>query len=89
MLQLPKRIDGGELQAPLEGFEDGWGLYFEEDWHWPSIVFVCAISVLGSLIFGIAWSAKTGDIQSGFTVSAVIIATLSVPLALVVMQDSV
>lgn len=53
-------------------FEFGWGVYFEEGWHWKSIYFVVVVLLAsGSCVFGITWSITRGDIQGGFAVSSV------------------
>lgn len=69
--QIPKR-SWGQLAAPHDKLELGWGLYFEEGWHWRSIYFIFAVPVVaGSLAFGIAWSVLKTDIQGGFTITGV------------------
>jgi hypothetical protein len=69
--QLPKRACG-KLLAPADEVEFGWGVYFEEGWHWKSIYFIVIILLAsGSCVFGITWSVTRGDIQGGFAVSSV------------------
>jgi len=69
--QLPKRVSG-ELLASNDQFQLGWGVCFQEGWHWTSIYFiVVTLFVSGSLAFGIAWSVTKGDIQGGFAISSV------------------
>jgi len=68
--QLPKRACG-QLSYLEDQFVEGWGVCFQEGWHWTSIYFVIVVLlVIGSLVFGITWSATTGDIQSGFSVAS-------------------
>ncbi|KAI1642382.1 uncharacterized protein F4817DRAFT_353065 [Daldinia loculata] len=68
--QLPKRTCG-QLQAPEDRVEFGWGVYFEEGWHWRSIYFVIVVLIAsGSGVFGVTWSITKGDIQGGFAVSS-------------------
>jgi len=69
--QLPKRCVE-ELAAPHDKLEAGWGLYFEEGWHWKTIYFILVVLVItGALVFGITWSIMKLDIQSGFAITAV------------------
>ncbi|KAI1411834.1 hypothetical protein F5Y13DRAFT_190837 [Hypoxylon sp. FL1857] len=63
--QLPKRTSGrlnvlDNERQPIFG----WGVYFEEGWHWESIYFMILILfVTGSLVFGLlgdAWKLAFG-----------------------------
>ncbi|KAI0122409.1 hypothetical protein F4814DRAFT_408647 [Daldinia grandis] len=68
--QLPKRTCG-QLQAPEDRVEFGWGVHFEEGWHWRSIYFVIVVLIAsGSGVFGVTWSITKGDIQGGFAISS-------------------
>ncbi|EAQ85497.1 hypothetical protein CHGG_09511 [Chaetomium globosum CBS 148.51] len=50
--QLPKRACG-QLTALHEESALGWGLYFEEGWHWRSIYFITVVLIVtGSLLPG-------------------------------------
>jgi hypothetical protein len=43
-----------------------WGLHFERGYDKHIIFFLCTVQVLFSVVFGIVWSVKRGDIQGGF-----------------------
>jgi hypothetical protein len=83
--QLPKRK--GRLEASNELEETGWGLHIEESWHMRSIYFLVILLVLFSLIFGIVWSAKKGDIQGAFAISSFVMTLGSLLLGYVVIRD--
>jgi hypothetical protein len=69
LAQLPKRV--GHLSASSDQEEIGWGIHFQESWHWRTINFVVGILVASfSLIFGIVWSISKGDIQDAFAISS-------------------
>jgi hypothetical protein len=39
--QFPKRLGHyGHLKASRDQVKIGWGIHFEEDWHWPTIYFL-------------------------------------------------
>ena len=68
--QLPKRTCG-YLTASHEESALGWGVYFEEGWHWRSIYFIIVVLiVIGSLVFGISWAVLRADIQSAFAITS-------------------
>jgi hypothetical protein len=83
--QLPKRK--GRLKASYEQEETGWGLHIEENWHLRSIYSLVVLLVLFSLIFGIVWSAKKGDIQGAFAISSFVMTLGSLVLGYVVIRD--
>ena len=68
-LQLPKRRLG-QLTLDAASRTPGWGLYIEEDWHWPTIYFCIVTLVLFSFLFSVVWSAVKDDRQGGFAVAA-------------------
>ncbi|KAK1757189.1 hypothetical protein QBC47DRAFT_412508 [Echria macrotheca] len=68
--QLPKRVCG-ELRATSKQEAEGWGIHFEEGWHWRTIFVVTAVFLLSfSLVFGIVWSVTRSDIQGAFAISS-------------------
>ncbi|KAJ8131087.1 hypothetical protein O1611_g2540 [Lasiodiplodia mahajangana] len=68
--QLPKRA-AGRLAASHSKRELGWGVYFEEGWHMPSVYSVFfGFFGIASLAFGVAWSVWKADIQSAFTIAS-------------------
>ncbi|KAK0726060.1 tRNA synthetases class I (M)-domain-containing protein [Lasiosphaeris hirsuta] len=68
--QLPKRAHG-HLTASQEESVLGWGLYFEEGWHWKSIYFIVVILIItASLAFGAAWAVLKADTQSAFAITS-------------------
>jgi hypothetical protein len=78
LAQLPKRVGlHGELKATPQDEVIGWGLHFEEGWHWPTIWFVFSLFVLFSLLFGVIWSVMRKDIQGGFAVAAFVLTSCS------------
>lgn len=68
--QVPKRLIG-RLEASADGEVAGWGIYFEEGWHWEAIFGLLLIVAFGgSLLFGILWSVCRKDIQGAFGVAS-------------------
>ncbi|KAL4861675.1 hypothetical protein BDV12DRAFT_179897 [Aspergillus spectabilis] len=69
LAQLPKRV--GYLSASSDQEEIGWGIHFQEGWHWRTVNFVVIILVASfSLVFAIVWSITKSDIQGAFAVSS-------------------
>jgi hypothetical protein len=57
--QIPKRICG-ELKATSKQEEEGWGMHFEEGWHWRTIYIATAVFLFSfSLVFGVVWSVTS------------------------------
>ncbi|KAI1170182.1 hypothetical protein F4777DRAFT_134604 [Nemania sp. FL0916] len=85
--QLPKRICG-ELLASDVTEELGWGIHFQEGWHWRTI-FVIVIGFLFSfsLAFGIAWSVSKSDIRGAFAISGFVIASGSMLLGCLALRS--
>ena len=68
--QLPKRTCG-QLSTVRNASALGWGVHFEEGWHWRSIYFVVVVlAVTASLTFGITWTLLRGDLQGAFAVAS-------------------
>jgi hypothetical protein len=68
--QLPKRACG-QLAASHEESTLGWGVYFEEGWHWRSIYFtIVVLIVTASLVFAVCWSVLERDIQGAFAITS-------------------
>ncbi|KAK4032413.1 hypothetical protein C8A01DRAFT_20516, partial [Parachaetomium inaequale] len=68
--QLPKRACG-QLAASHEELSLGWGLYFEEGWHWRSIYFIVVVLIItAGLVFGVCWSILRADVQSAFAITS-------------------
>ncbi|RSM06155.1 hypothetical protein CDV31_009252 [Fusarium ambrosium] len=60
--QIPKRACG-QLRAAQDQAELGWGLHFEEGWHWKTIYFVMvALVAVLAMVFGIVWLVVKEDI---------------------------
>ncbi|KAH8900597.1 hypothetical protein GQ53DRAFT_708478 [Thozetella sp. PMI_491] len=69
--QLPKR-SCGQLMASTDDAPLGWGIHFEEGWHWRTIYFIVVVLMfLGSLAFGITWTITKGDLQGAFAITGV------------------
>ena len=67
--QLPKRL--GHLSASSDQEQIGWGIHFQEDWHWRTINFLVFVLVASfSLVFAIVWSIAKGSIQDAFAISS-------------------
>ncbi|KAI0388499.1 hypothetical protein F5Y17DRAFT_202125 [Xylariaceae sp. FL0594] len=67
--QLPKRACG-HLAASHDESVLGWGVYFEEGWHWRSIYFIVVVLIVtASLVFGVSWSILRADIQGAFAIA--------------------
>ena len=80
----PKRTLG-ELMAGIDQPTDGWGLYFQEGWDFDLIITISfVIFIVGSLLFGVCWSALESDIQGAFGVSAYMITACGLIVAFVV-----
>jgi hypothetical protein len=85
--QIPKRACG-QLRASQDQAELGWGLHFEEGWHWMTIGLVIAVLVVvPAIVFGLVWSVTKQDIQSAFAISGVWIAFGALLLAYVASRD--
>jgi len=68
--QLHKRACGRLRTSPDE-LALGWGVYFQEGWHWKSIYFIVVVlMVTASLVFGVAWSVLKGDLSGAFAVAS-------------------
>ncbi|KAH7186959.1 hypothetical protein DER44DRAFT_801137 [Fusarium oxysporum] len=68
--QLPKRACG-HLAALHDESALGWGIYFEEGWHWKSIYFIVVVLIVtASLVFGVCWSVFRADTQSAFAITS-------------------
>lgn len=64
-------------------------MYFDEDWHWPTICVVFGVFfVIGGLAFGIAWSITKSDVSSAFAVSATWLALEPIVFGLMMAWDS-
>lgn len=76
--QIPKRTRGvlvPRADAPAEG----WGLHFEQGWHWPKIWTIIAILFLGgSLLFGVLYATLKKDAQSAFGIASYWIAAATI-----------
>jgi len=61
----------GELVASGSQEELGWGLHFQEGWHWRTILYFIVVVLISvsSLVFGIVWSVTKADIQGAFAIS--------------------
>jgi hypothetical protein len=73
------RLFPQKLNKPLkrgyEGASTGWGLHFQEGWHWNEFCVVGLILlVVASIVFGIAWSILDHDVQGAFGISGYILA---------------
>lgn len=67
---LPRRICG-RLDEGLTEPAEGWGIYYQEDLNVDMVITVIfGIFLLGSLLFGVLWSALKMDIQGAFGVSS-------------------
>jgi hypothetical protein len=87
LAQLPKRSGlYGLLKASPQEEVTGWGIHFEEGWHWPTIWFILAVLVFFSLLFGVIWSVKRNDIQGGFAVSGFVLASCGLIGGVIVYQ---
>lgn len=85
--QIPKRARG-QLRALQEEAELGWGLHFEEGWHWMTIgLLMTVLVIVPAIVFGVVWSCLKQDIQGAFSISAVWIAVGSLLLAYVAWRD--
>lgn len=85
--QLPKRSQ--QLLPSHDRSEVGWGVHFEECWHWPTICVVIGVFfVIGGLAFGIAWSITKGDVSSAFAVAATWVAIAPILFGLILASDS-
>lgn len=67
--QIPKRTCG-QLIAKPDAPAEGWGLHFQEGWHWVKIMTVnLTLFVGGSLVFGLVYAVLQKDVQTAFTVA--------------------
>ncbi|KAH7239676.1 hypothetical protein B0J15DRAFT_553636 [Fusarium solani] len=85
--QIPKRACG-QLRAAQDQAELGWGLHFEEGWHWKTIYFIMvALVAVPAMVFGIVWSIVKEDIQSAFAISGVWISLGPLMLGYMAIRD--
>jgi hypothetical protein len=67
--QLPK-LACGHLATSHRESVLGWGIYFEEGWHWRSIYFVVVFLVVtAGLVFGVSWAILRADLQGAFAIT--------------------
>ena len=69
LAQIPKRMNSC-IAASSEQDAIGWGLHFEEGWHWATIYTLGVLVAVIGLIFGVLWSVMKGSIQDGFAISS-------------------
>lgn len=85
--QLPKRACGQLASSPDEA-QLGWGIHFNEGWHWRTIYFVTVVILtIGSLLFGITWSITKSDIQGAFAITASWMALAPILLGYIAVRD--
>lgn len=85
--QIPKRVCG-QLRASQDQAELGWGLHFEEGWHWVTIrLVIIVLIIVPAIVFGVVWSVMKKDIQSAFAISGVLIAIGALLLSYVGSKD--
>ncbi|KAK3337572.1 hypothetical protein B0T19DRAFT_78731 [Cercophora scortea] len=85
--QLPKRMTS-PLAAGAEETKLGWGVHFQEGWHWRTIYVVVLFFIFtASLVFGIAWSVLKMDIQGAFGVSGFWLTVGSLLLGFIAVKD--
>ncbi|KAK2771125.1 hypothetical protein CKAH01_14489 [Colletotrichum kahawae] len=59
------------LRAQPDDLGLGWGIYFEESWHFKTISIVLSVLMLiTSIVFGVTWSVVKSDIQGRFGVAS-------------------
>lgn len=57
----------GEASKPVTG----WGVYFEEDWHWKTIcVVVTVLMIIVSIALGLIWWLGKSDFSGGWGVAS-------------------
>lgn len=73
----PSEIDGKgewiEWVFNLRGSDQRYALEFVEGWNTTRIAIACAIPLVTSTVVGTVWSARTGDVQTAFTVAGFIL----------------
>ncbi|KAM6506766.1 hypothetical protein FALCPG4_018595 [Fusarium falciforme] len=85
--QIPKRACG-QLRASQDEAQLGWGLHFQEGWHWRTIYFVVVVLlVTGSLVFGVTWSVLKRDIQGAFAIAGTWLALGPLLLGYIAVRD--
>lgn len=62
--RLPKRLDGRMIDKN-DGPCYGWGIYIKEGPNRDTIFWLVIVTVLGSVILSICWSALQKDVQGG------------------------
>ena len=68
--QVPKRMRTG-LQPGTDAFVPGWGIYFEDGWHFKTIYLLVSLATfISSLIFGVCWSVFKLDVQAAFGITS-------------------
>ncbi|KAF1954400.1 hypothetical protein CC80DRAFT_126083 [Byssothecium circinans] len=76
--QVPKRTRSMLIARP-EAAAEGWGVHFEEGWHWPRIwAVITTFFVGGSLLFGVRYAVLSKDAQSAFGIASYWIAAATI-----------
>lgn len=86
LAQLPKKV--GYLRALNDQEEIGWGIHFQEGWHWRTVYFLVVVVALVSLVFGIVWSVTKKDIQGAFAISSFCLTLGSLVLGYIVVKSA-
>lgn len=84
--QLPKRACE-QLKVSPDESQLGWGIHFEEGWHWKTVCFLVVVLVISSLAFGTAWVITTGDIQSGLAITTTGLAVTAIFVGYLAVRD--
>ncbi|KAK3319087.1 hypothetical protein B0H66DRAFT_623462 [Apodospora peruviana] len=86
--QLPKRMDS-TLQPGTESFVPGWGIYFEDGWHFKTIYLLVSLAtVVGSLIFGVCWGVLKLDVQGAFGITGYWVAVVGMGLGFLTLRST-
>jgi len=72
---FPKRVKEPLTRDLGKGMSTGWGVHFEEGWHWNAFWVVgFGLLSLGSIVFGVAWTVLEHDVQGAFGIASFILA---------------
>lgn len=86
--QLPKRMNDA-LQPGTNSFLPGWGIYFEEGWHFKTIYLLVSLAtVIGSLIFGVCWSVFKLDVQAAFGITSYWVAVVGMGIGFLALRST-
>jgi hypothetical protein len=86
--QVPKRMHTG-LQPGTDAFVPGWGIYFEDGWHFKTIYLLVSLATfISSLIFGVCWSVFKLDVQAAFGITSYWVTVVAMSMGFLALRST-